>query len=169
MKRKSDTPKIHTFAEVLRLVEKDRRQGKKIVATNGCFDIVHVGHIRNLSDAKALGDVLVVGINSDSSVRKNKGPTRPIVPAVERAEVIASLRSVDYVFVFAGRTPFSWIRALRPHIHVKGAGADVQSHPDFPAQKKAVEAGGGKLVLIEHHNGRSTTSIVRKIQGGAGN
>lgn len=156
--------KVQTFAEVLRLTERQRKAGKRIVATNGCFDILHAGHVRNLEAAKALGDVLVVGINSDASVRMSKGSTRPIIPARERAEVVAALRAVDHVFIFSGRTPFAWIKKLRPHIHTKGGGADVQNHPDLVKQRAVVEAGGGSLVLTDHHEGRSTTSIVKKIQ-----
>jgi len=155
--------KVLTFKKVLAATETARAKKKKVVATNGCFDLLHVGHVRNLKDAKALGDILVVGINSDASVQANKGPTRPIVPAKERAEVIAALECVDYVFIFSGRTPFSWIKKLRPHIHVKGGGSDIRRHPDFPTQKKIVEDSGGKLVLIPHHKGRSTTSLIGKI------
>lgn len=156
--------RVMTIAEVLRAVREDRRRGKRIVATNGCFDILHVGHVRNLEEAKKLGDVLVVGINSDASVRANKGDTRPIVPARERAEIIATLKPVDYVFVFSGRTPFAWIKKLRPDIHVKGGGADIIAHPDFAAHKKTVEEAGGRMVLIQHHQGRSTTDLISKIK-----
>ena len=154
--------KVLTFREVLAVTNAARKK-KTIVATNGCFDLLHVGHIRNLKDAKALGDLLVVGINSDASVRANKGPTRPIVPARERAEVVAALESVDYVFIFSGRTPLAWIKQMRPHIHVKGGGEDIRHHPDFAAQKKIVQDAGGKLILLSHHSGRSTTNIIKKI------
>lgn len=151
------------------IVEAARRSGRKIVATNGCFDIVHVGHIRNLADAKALGDMLIVGVNSDSSVRKNKGPSRPIVPERERAEVLAALESVDYVFIFSGKTPFSWMKKIRPHIHVKGGGTDVQANPDFAIQMRVVDSYGGKLVLIDHIDGKSTSALIRKIKEEAPN
>lgn len=155
--------KIHTLKEVLEIAETARNAGKTIVATNGCFDIIHIGHVRNLEAAKALGDLLIVGINSDASVRIGKGYSRPIVSEQERAEVIASLKAVDYVFIFNERTPFSWISELRPDIHTKGGGEDIVSHPDFAKQKDVVEAGGGTLVLTPHHGGHSTTSIVEKI------
>jgi len=158
--------KIQSFDEVLRATESARKEGKTIVATNGCFDILHVGHVRNLQDAKALGDILVVGINSDSSVRENKGDTRPIVSEEERAEIIAALEPVDYVFIFSERTPFLWIKELRPHFHVKGGGEDIRNHPDFAMQTQVVEEGGGKLILIPHYDGRSTSHIIRKIQEG---
>lgn len=145
-------------------MEAARKQGKKIVTTNGCFDILHVGHVRNLEEASCLGDILVVGINSDASIRKNKGPTRPIIGERERAEMLAALEVVDYVFIFSGRTPNTWIRKLRPHIHVKGGGKDSATHPDLPAQRCVVERAGGKLVLVTHHKGRSTTSLIEKIR-----
>jgi rfaE bifunctional protein nucleotidyltransferase chain/domain len=156
--------KVVSLPEVLREAAALRRSGKCIVATNGCFDILHVGHIRNLAAAKALGDALFVGINSDASVRKNKGPSRPIVSERERAEMLAALESVDYVFVFGGKTPFSWIKKLRPHIHVKGGGKDVLEHPDFPAQKKTLDAISAKFVLIPHSKGKSTSAIIGKIK-----
>ncbi|MSR70973.1 hypothetical protein EXS62_02960, partial [Candidatus Kaiserbacteria bacterium] len=155
--------KVHTLTKVLAAVRAAKKRGKTVVATNGCFDIVHVGHVRNLSNAKALGDVLVVGINSDASVRRNKGPSRPLVPQRERAEVLAALASVDYVFIFGEKTPFDWIKKLRPHIHVKGGGADVKKHPAFPAQKAAVKAAGGRLVLVPHVAGNSSSHIIRKM------
>jgi rfaE bifunctional protein nucleotidyltransferase chain/domain len=159
--------KVQKFEDIRKAIDAARKKGKKIVATNGCFDIIHVGHVRNLQAAKKLGDILVVGINSDASVRTNKDHTRPIVPARERAEVIAALDPVDYVFIFSGRTPFSWIKKLKPHIHVKGGGKDILSHPDLAAQRAAIEEGGGKFVLLPHHSGRSTSALIRKIIQGS--
>lgn len=156
--------KVLPYKKVREKVARARKGGKVIVATNGCFDILHVGHVRNFASAKKLGDILVVGVNSDASVRENKGPTRPIVPARERAEVVAGLESVDYVFIFSGKTPFSWIKDLKPDIHVKGGGADVRMHPDFPEQERIIASYGGKLVLLKHVSGKSTSNIVRKIQ-----
>lgn len=157
--------KIKSLKGVLQMAAAARKAGKKIVATNGCFDILHVGHVRNLSAAKKLGDVLIVGINSDASVRRNKGPSRPVVGERERAEVLAGLESVDYVFIFHERTPFSWIKKLRPHVHVKGGGKDIKNHPDFAVQKQVVQASGGRLVLLPHTKGHSTSALVRKIRG----
>ncbi len=155
--------KVLSFAQIEKEVAKARKAGKKIVATNGCFDILHVGHVRNFEAAKKLGDVLIVGVNSDVSVRANKGPSRPIVTAKERAEVVASLKPVDYVFIFSGRTPFSWITKLKPDIHVKGGGEDIKTHPDFAEHEATVKKAGGKMVLLKHHDGRSTSSIIKKI------
>ena len=155
--------KIYTLAEIKKIVEKARKEKMSIVATNGCFDILHVGHVRNFEEAKKLGDVLIVGINSDASVRNNKGPSRPIVPAKERAEIVASLKPVDFVFIFSGRTPFAWIRTLKPDIHIKGGGEDIKRHPDYPKHKDTVEKAGGKMVLLKHHDGRSTSALIKKI------
>lgn len=155
--------KLLTLDAVLEAVAQDRQAGKTIVATNGCFDIVHVGHIRNLRDAKALGDVLVVGINSDASVRANKGSGRPYIPARERAELVAALAATDYVFLFSAATPFEWISKLRPDIHVKGGGKDIYDHPDFLMHERVVTEAGGKMVLVPHHDKRSTTALVKKI------
>lgn len=157
--------KIKKLRDVIAVARTARRAGKKIVTTNGCFDILHVGHVRNLQAAKKLGDVLIIGINSDASVRRNKGPSRPIVPERERAELLAALDAVDYVFIFGAETPFSWIKKLRPHIHVKGGGEDIKNHPLFPAQKRAIEQGGGRFILLPHIEGKSTTRIIRRIMG----
>ncbi len=155
--------KTKSFNDILRLILPLRKKGKIIVATNGCFDILHVGHIRNLAAAKRMGDILIVGINSDASVKKNKGPARPIVPARERAEMLAALEAIDYVFIFSGKTPFTWIRKLKPDIHVKGG--DVVAHPDFLTQKRAIEKVGGRFVILPHITGKSTTRIINKIVG----
>jgi rfaE bifunctional protein nucleotidyltransferase chain/domain len=153
--------RIYTLEEVIQATNEAREKGLTIVATNGCFDIVHVGHVRNLYDAKSHGDVLVVGINSDSSVQVNKGPLRPIIPERERAEVIASLEPVDYVFIFDERTPDEWMKKVRPHIHVKAE--DAIHHPDYPQQKKTLESLGGKFVHVKLQTGRSTSNIIQRI------
>ena len=153
--------KVKTFKEVLKVAQTARKAGKKIVATNGCFDILHIGHVQSFMAAKALGDILVVGVNSDASVRTNKGDLRPIVGERDRARVVAALGAVDYVFIFNEKTPFSWIKKLRPDIHVKGA--DTKEHPDYPAQKRIIESVGGKFVLVPIRKGKSTTKIIEKI------
>ncbi len=151
--------KTQTLNEIIKAVKAKRKAGKKIVSTSGCFDILHVGHIRNLAAAKKLGDVLVVGINSDASVRSYKGPRRPIIPARERAELLMALRFVDHVFIFPEKNPAASIQKLRPDVHVKGRGAP------HTIEKVAVEKGGGKMKLVPFTKGRSTTGIVRKILG----
>lgn len=139
-----------------------RAQGKKIVTTNGCFDILHVGHARILAAARELGDVLVVGINSDASVQKLKGPARPVNNAADRAELLLALKSVDLVYVFAEDTPIEFLKAVRPHIHVKGSDYTPQQLAETPV----VESFGGQVKIIELVPGKSTSSIVSRIQSG---
>ncbi len=162
--------KIVTIAAAARIADAARRKGKKVITTNGCFDIIHVGHVRNLQAARKLGDLLMVGINSDASVRQNKGALRPIVPARERAEVLAALACVDYVFIFSGKSPIPWMRKIRPSVHVKGKGSERS--PAFAAEKSAVEEGGGKVFLAPQTAKRSTTAIietvVRRYKGSSG-
>lgn len=135
------------------------RRKKKVVFTNGCFDIIHAGHVRYLKKARSLGDVLVVGLNSDSSVRSIKGETRPIVPQKERAEVLSALECVDYVVIFSDTTPLKLIDAIRPDVLAKGA--------DWAAKDivggDVVKKGGGKVARITLVKGRSTTNIIRRV------
>jgi D-beta-D-heptose 7-phosphate kinase/D-beta-D-heptose 1-phosphate adenosyltransferase len=133
--------------------------GKRIVFTNGCFDILHVGHVRYLKDAKNEGDVLIVGLNSDRSVRQIKGPNRPIVSEKERAEVLASLECVDFVTLFDEPDPLVTIEKLMPHILVKGADWEKQAI----IGKDVVEANGGRVVRIPLAEGASTSRIIEKI------
>jgi D-beta-D-heptose 7-phosphate kinase/D-beta-D-heptose 1-phosphate adenosyltransferase len=136
-----------------------RRVGRRIVFTNGCFDLLHPGHIYMLTQAKRLGDVLVVGINSDASVKRLKGVQRPIFHETERVIVLSALAAVDYVTIFDEDTPLEIIRLLRPHVLVKGG--------DWPMErivgKEVVEGEGGKVVVIPYQAGFSTTDIIRRI------
>jgi len=136
-----------------------KRQGKKIVFTNGCFDIVHVGHIRYLSQARKLGDILVVGLNTDRSVRTIKGEKRPLVCENERAEVLSALKVVDYVVLFDEPDPLALIKALKPSILVKGA--------DWPEDKiigaDVIKQSGGRVVRIPLVPGSSSTNLIEKI------
>lgn len=144
-------------------VTRERAAGRAIVFTNGVFDVLHPGHVRYLRDARAMGDLLIVGVNSDRSARAlGKAPDRPINPEHERAEVLAALGSVDAVVVFDEETPHAIITALQPDILVKGAdwGADAIVGRDV------VEARGGKVVRIELAKGYSTTAIVERIRAG---
>lgn len=136
-----------------------RRAGKRIVFTNGCFDLLHPGHLYTLTQAKALGDVLVVAINSDASVKRLKGEQRPILNQQERAVMLSALAVVDYVTIFAEDTPLEVIRLLGPDVLVKGGdwGADAVVGRDV------VEAQGGKVVLIPYQAGFSTTDIIERI------
>ena len=144
------------------LGERLRAEGKRIVFTNGCFDILHVGHLRYLQQARALGDVLVVGINTDAGVRRLKGPSRPIVPEDERAELLAGLECVDYVTLFDEPTPVETIAALRPHLHATGG----DYRPEDLPEADTVRAAGGEVVILPRVPGRSTTDIVKRIGGG---
>jgi len=132
---------------------------QKVVFTNGCFDILHAGHARYLKKARSLGDLLIVGLNSDSSVKKIKGKLRPIVPQKDRAELLSALAAVDYVVIFNGETPIKLIEAIIPDILVKGA--DWKSGEIVG--EEVVKKHGGKLRRIQLAKGRSTTNIIEKI------
>jgi len=144
---------------LLRTVRSLKRRRKKVVFTNGCFELIHVGHLRVLRKAKALGDVLVVAINSDASVRKLKGRFRPIITANERAEVLASLEPVDFVTVFAELTPQRIISEIKPDVLVKGG----DWGKDEIVGRDIVEATKGRVVRIPLIRGHSTTRIIQKI------
>ncbi len=136
-----------------------RRQGKRIVFTNGCFDLLHPGHIYILTQAKTFGDVLVVGINSDASVKRLKGEKRPILDQASRLALLAALEAVDYVTTFDEDTPFTLIRALQPHILVKGGDWD----PETIIGKEIVEQNGGRAVAVRYQDGFSTTDLIERI------
>jgi D-glycero-beta-D-manno-heptose 1-phosphate adenylyltransferase len=133
----------------------------RVVFTNGVFDLLHPGHIRYLSDARARGDALIVGINSDRSVRANKGPTRPITPEHERAELVAALQSVDAVTVFDEETPHALIAAIQPDVLVKGADWSA----DNIVGRDVVEARGGTVVRVELAQGFSSTRLIERVRG----
>jgi D-beta-D-heptose 7-phosphate kinase/D-beta-D-heptose 1-phosphate adenosyltransferase len=139
-----------------------KNEGAKIIFTNGCFDLLHLGHVRYLREAKKLGDILIIGVNSDDSVTALKGPDRPYIHELERAEILASLECVDFVTIFHELRPDNLIKIVRPDIHVKGGDYKVADLPE----KKLVESLGGKVVVIPPIKGRSTTNIVAKILGG---
>jgi D-beta-D-heptose 7-phosphate kinase/D-beta-D-heptose 1-phosphate adenosyltransferase len=145
--------------ELSEVIGKLQSSGKKIVFTNGVFDILHKGHVDYLSKARSFGDILVVGINSDSSVKRIKGERRPIVPQSDRACLVSNLKSVDYVCIFDEDTPYETIRMLRPDFLVKGADWKIEN----VIGRDIVEGRGGKVVTIEYVDGRSTTNIIKKI------
>jgi rfaE bifunctional protein nucleotidyltransferase chain/domain len=151
--------KIKTLEEMLQMRAAMRAQGLKLVFTNGCFDILHVGHVRYLNQARALGDALVVAINSDRSVRKNKGEGRPLVPEAERAEVLSALACVDFVIIFDEATPQSVIDAIVPDVLVKGADWGLSEI----VGRDTVEKAGGVVCNITLVPGRSTSSIVARV------
>jgi rfaE bifunctional protein nucleotidyltransferase chain/domain len=149
-----------TIDEATALVERLRAAGRTVVFTNGVFDLLHVGHLRYLQQARALGDALILGLNSDQSVRANKGPARPVTPEAERAEILEALGCVDGVVVFDQDTPHDLIAALQPDVLVKGAdwAADAIVGSDI------VEARGGRVVRVPLEAGRSTSAIIEKIR-----
>jgi rfaE bifunctional protein nucleotidyltransferase chain/domain len=152
---------VLTLEETIVQFGRDKRNGRKVVFTNGCFDLLHPGHVRSLEAARALGDFLIVGLNSDASLRKLKGPGRPVIPAQERAEILASLECVDAVFIFEELTPQKVIAALLPDILVKGG--------DWPGDqivgRAEVEAAGGRVQRVAIVDDYSTTDILKKIRG----
>jgi rfaE bifunctional protein nucleotidyltransferase chain/domain len=153
--------KFATLDELAALRAQWREQGKVVVWTNGCFDLLHAGHIHSLRDAKALGDILIVGLNSDVSVRDNKGALRPIVSQDDRAEVIAALEMVDYVTIFDEPTPIEALQKLRPDIHCKGAEYADGTRP-FP-ERETVLGYGGQIRFLPLHPGRSTSDLIERI------
>lgn len=149
-----------TRAEASAFAGRHREAGRRVVFTNGVFDILHPGHVRYLQHARSLGDVLIVGLNADRSVRGNKGPFRPINPEPERAEILAALECVDAVVVFDEETPAEIIKALQPDILVKGA----DWAEDAIVGRDTVEARGGRVVRVPVEQGFSTTAIIEKIR-----
>jgi rfaE bifunctional protein nucleotidyltransferase chain/domain len=156
--------KILMWSEIASVVADAKARGRKVVFTNGCFDLLHVGHIRYLHEARMLGDLLVVGVNSDDSVRKLKGPERPIVPEFERLEVLAALESVDYVTLFTEDTPIKLIETIKPDIHAKGGDYKPEDLPEGEAVRKH----GGQVVIVPlektESRGKSTTGLVDRIR-----
>jgi glycerol-3-phosphate cytidylyltransferase len=145
--------------ELVNIVADLKKQNKTIVTTNGCFDIIHAGHVRYLKEAKELGDVLIVCLNSDASVQRLKGPTRPLNHEDDRAEVMSALKAVDYVVLFEDDTPVEILAQIKPSIHVKGGDYTEDTLPET----KVIKEGGGKIQFIKFVEGRSTTNIINKI------
>ncbi|MGC1620875.1 MAG: D-glycero-beta-D-manno-heptose 1-phosphate adenylyltransferase [Candidatus Acidiferrum sp.] len=156
-------PEILTIEEAILRFGREKRNGRRVVFTNGCFDLLHPGHIGSLEQARALGDVLIVGLNSDASVRQLKGAGRPVLPEGERAEILAALECVDAVVIFDQLTPREVIAGLLPDVLVKGG--------DWPGDqivgREEVEAAGGRVISIPVVPGYSTTEILRKIREAA--
>jgi rfaE bifunctional protein nucleotidyltransferase chain/domain len=166
---RDETPTVKVESGMGRLVErselaeicKQEREAKRVVVTtNGCFDILHVGHVRILQQARALGDLLVVGINSDASVQKLKGPTRPINSEQDRAEVLSALACVDYVTIFDEDTPVEFLTEAKPNIHVKGS----DYKPSDLAETPVVESYGGRVEILALVPNKSTTRVVDRIK-----
>lgn len=158
------TEKILSWKSLLERREAWRLAGKTVVWTNGCFDLVHVGHVRSLQVARRFGDVLVVGVNSDASVRKLKGPTRPVVPEAERAEILAALECVSAVCIFDDDTPERPLADLRPEVHCKGEDYKPPHGKPIP-EAKVVAAYGGRIEFIPFEIATSTTGLIQSIKG----
>ena len=152
---------MKTRNEAAELARALQSQGKTVVFTNGVFDILHPGHLRYLQQARALGDALIIGLNADASVRRNKGPERPINPEAERAEILEALECVDAVVAFDEDTPAEIIAAVQPDILVKGADWAA----DAIVGRDTVEARGGRVVRVPIEQGYSTTAIIERIRG----
>jgi len=153
--------KIKERSELATALKALRQDGLKIVFTNGCFDLLHPGHVRYLERARTLGDILVVAVNSDESVIRLKGEGRPIVNESDRCEMVGSLHCVDFVTLFSEDTPLQIIEELRPDVLVKGSDWPI----DQIVGRETVEASGGRVVAIEFEEGFSTTSIINRIRG----
>ena len=151
--------RVVTREELAAVSRGARADGKTVVFTNGCFDIIHRGHTHYLEEARSWGDILIVGVNTDRSVRELKGACRPVVPEEDRAAVVAALASVDFVCLFDEPTPYELVRELEPDVLVKGAGYDR----DSIVGADLVEDRGGRVVALEALPGRSTRTLIRKI------
>lgn len=152
--------KIKSLDELAEELDRLKEQGKRIVFTNGCFDLLHVGHTRYLETAKSYGDVLVVAVNSDRSVRQIKGDKRPVLPENERAELLAALSTIDYVLIFDEPDPCYILSKIIPHILVKGGDWST----DAVIGRDIVENAGGRVILVPEIPGRSTSAIIQSIQ-----
>ncbi len=149
-----DRKDMEGFCDVL------RRGGQRIVFTNGCFDLLHAGHVRYLARARSFGDCLVLGLNTDASVRRLKGPSRPINREEDRAEVVGALRSVDYVVLFGEETAEALIAEVRPAVYVKGGDYTLDTLPEA----KIVQSYGGRVEFVDMVEGRSTTNVIERIR-----
>lgn len=146
--------------DIEQLCEVLHRAGQKIVFTNGCFDILHAGHVRYLEKARSFGDCLVLGLNTDASVRGNKGASRPINGELDRAEVVGALKAVDYVVLFGEKTAETIIAKVRPDVYVKGGDYTLETLPEA----KIVQSYGGRVEFVQMVTGRSTTNVIKKIE-----
>lgn len=147
--------------DLLEIIPELKAKGKSIVTSNGCFDILHAGHVRYLKQAKEFGDVLIVCLNSDNSVKRIKGPTRPLNNEDDRAEVLAGLASVDFVIIFNEDTPSDILAQIKPDVHVKGGDYTEETLPEAAV----IKDGGGRIEFIPLVEGRSTTNIIKKMNG----
>lgn len=155
------TSRILNREDLIDRVKSARAKGARIVFANGCFDVLHVGHVRYLASARALGDLLIVGVNSDDQVAMQKGAGRPILPSTERAEIVASLDSVDYVTVFDEPTVEQLLLALKPDIHAKGTDYTEETVPE----RDVVRSYGGRVAIVGDPKDHSTSSLLGRLRG----
>jgi D-beta-D-heptose 7-phosphate kinase/D-beta-D-heptose 1-phosphate adenosyltransferase len=155
----ADSAAVPSLKEIVAQLDIDRFHGKRVVFTNGVFDILHAGHVKLLGQARALGDVLVVGINSDASTRRLKGPRRPVNRESDRLALVSALDAVDYALVFEEDTPTELIRAIRPDIHVKGGDYQAEALPEIEAVREV----GAEVAILSLVDGRSTTALIDRI------
>lgn len=159
--------KIYAPADLQKIVESRRQKGEIGVFTNGCFDLLHLGHIRYLQEARKLGDYLILGLNSDNSVHQIKGPKRPLIPEQERAEIMSALESIDYVTIFSESTASALVSHLQPEIYVKGGdysrGGLAEPDPSKLPEAATVKSYGGTVKLLPYIPGHSTTELIQKI------
>jgi rfaE bifunctional protein nucleotidyltransferase chain/domain len=155
------TGKIQTAASLARIRLRLRKEGRTVVFTNGCFDLLHAGHIRLFREAKKLGDVLIVALNSDASIRRLKGKSRPIFPVAERLEILEAIEDIDFLSWFSEDTPQKIIAAILPDVLVKGG----DWKPDQVVGREEVEGAGGRVVIVPYLAGRSTSSMIRRSAG----
>jgi len=152
-------PNVLSREELIKTVAEARAAGLRIVLANGCFDVLHVGHIRYLAGARSEGDLLIVGVNSDAQVRKQKGDGRPILPAAQRAEIVAALESVNFVTVFDEPTVEELLLALKPDVHAKGTDYTVDSVPE----REVVKSYGGRVAIVGDPKDHSTSEILSRM------
>lgn len=153
--------KVRTLGGLKKTIARLRSQGRRIVFTNGCFDLIHYGHVKYLEEARKKGDILIVGVNSDASVRKLKGKKRPVVKETERLRLVAALESVDYAVLFKEDTPIKLIVSIKPDVLIKGA----DWKKDDIVGRDIVLSSGGRVSTIKLAKGHSTTNLIRKIAG----
>jgi rfaE bifunctional protein nucleotidyltransferase chain/domain len=153
--------RVLTRKELVRKVAEARKGGARIVLANGCFDVLHVGHVRYLEGARKLGDILIVGINSDAQVALQKGAGRPVLPASERAEIVASLESVTYVTIFDEPTVEQLLLALKPDVHAKGTDYTAETVPE----RDVVRSYGGEVAIVGDPKDHSTSAIIARLGG----
>jgi len=162
----SEYPKgVRGWSDLLVLRQRWKSDGRVVVWTNGCFDILHVGHISCLEEARRFGDLLVVGVNTDSAVRALKGRGRPVFPLEERMRMLSALEATDYVVAFEGKTPERAIADLKPDVHVKGSNYAVLDGPPMP-EREIVESYGGRVEFVPLLEGHSTSAILRRLSAG---